>query len=38
MKKIALVTIKGNGLSIAFGNPEKAMSNLSSPFEGASSN
>jgi hypothetical protein len=38
MKKLALITINGNGLSIAFGNPKKAMSNSISLFEGASSN
>ena len=38
MKKLALITINGNGLSIAFGNPKKAMSNSISLFEGASLN
>ncbi len=38
MKKIALITIKGNGLSNAFGNPKKAMSNSISLFEEASLN
>ena len=38
MKKIALITINGNGLSIAFGNPINAMSNSISLFEGARSN
>jgi len=38
MKKLALITINGNGLSIAFGNPKKAMSNSISLFEEASSN
>ena len=33
MKKLALITINGNGLSIAFGNPKKAMSNSISLFE-----
>ena len=27
MKKLASVTMRGNGLSIAFGNPEKTMPN-----------
>ena len=27
MKKLALITFNGNGLSIAFGNPEKIMPN-----------
>ena len=38
MKTLALITINGNGLSIAFGNPKKAMSNSISLFEGANSN
>ena len=38
VKKLALITINGNGLSIAFGNPKKAMSNSISLFEGANSN
>ncbi len=38
VKKLALITMKGNGLLIAFGNPKKAMSNSTSPFEGVSSN
>ena len=38
MKKLALITINDNGLSIAFGNPKKAMSNSISLFEGANSN
>ena len=38
VKKLALITINGNGLSIAFGNPKKAMNNSISLFEGANSN
>ena len=38
VKKLALIMIKANGLSIVFGNPKKAMSNSISLFEGASLN
>lgn len=38
MKKLALITMKGHGLSIAFGNPKKAMSIRAASFEEASSN
>jgi len=38
MKKLALITMKGHGLSIAFGNPKKAMSIRPASFEEASSN
>ena len=32
--KLALIMIKGNGFSIAFSNPKKAMSNSTSPIQG----
>ena len=38
MKKLALITMKGHGLSIAFDNPKKAMSIRPASFEEASSN
>ena len=38
VKKLALITMKGHGLSIAFGNPKKAMSIRAASFEEASSN
>ena len=37
VKKLALITMKGHGLSIAFGNPKKAMSIRAASFEEASS-
>ncbi len=38
VKKSVLITIKGNGLSIVFGNQKKEWANRPAPFEGASSN
>ena len=37
VKKLALITMKGHGLSIAFGNPKKAMSNSSCLIRGGKS-
>ena len=37
MKKLASVTMRGNGLSIAFGNPEKNNGQFDLPCEGGKS-